>query len=259
MKKTIVILFLFIFIFWECTPKKEKWVFILAGQSNMAGRGIIEPQDTISDSSIFTLNKKMKLEIAKEPLHFYEPKLMGLDCGLSFAKELRLHIPKHVEIILVPCAVGASSIDQWLGDSLHRNVKLYSNFKERMAYAKGFGTVKGILWHQGESDAHQYKLPKYQEKIEKLFQNFRSDVGNDKVVILAGELGNYSEPEERNKNWKALNTILHKMTKKDKNLTIISSKGLKSNPDKIHFNSEAQRELGKRYAKQYLTIQKVNK
>ena len=252
--KKIIILFLTFHIFYGCTQKKEKWVFILAGQSNMAGRGIVEPQDTIIDPTIFTLTKDMELVVAKEPLHFYEPKLTGLDCGLSFSKELKKSIPNNIEIILVPCAVGGSSIDQWLGDSLHRNVKLYSNFKERMNYAKTLGTIKGVLWHQGESDANPTKLQHYQAKAEKLFQNFRSDIANEKLPIIIGELGEYTEPKERKNNWKILNKILHKIAENDKEISVISSKGLKSNPDKIHFNSEAQRELGKRYAKQYLTI-----
>ncbi len=254
MLKKTPFLWLVIFIFFGCTPKKEKWIFIMAGQSNMAGRGLVEAQDTITNPNIFTLDKKMNLVIAKEPLHFYEPKLAGLDCGLSFAKELRSQLPKNIEIILVPCAVGASSIDQWLGDSLHRKVQLYSNFKERMVFSKSIGTIKGILWHQGESDAHPKKLPNYQNKLKQLFQKFRADVGNEKLPILAGELGDYAVPEDRNKNWKILNNILNKMARNDANLYIISTKGLQSNPDKVHFNSKSQRELGKRYAKQFLTI-----
>jgi len=259
MLKKSILLLLAVFIFFGCTPKKEKWIFIMAGQSNMAGRGIVEPQDTIHDATIFTLNKEMELDVAKEPLHFYEPKLAGLDCGLSFAKELRSNLPTNIEIVLVPCAVGGSSIDQWLGDSLHRNVKLYSNFKQRVNHAKRIGTIKGILWHQGESDAHKDKLPVYQGKLEKLFQNFRTDISNESLPIIIGELGVYAEPEERNNNWKALNNILYNMTLTDKNLAVVSSKGLKSNPDKVHFNAESQRNLGKRYAKQYLDISKPDK
>ncbi len=251
MLKKSLLIFLLLSLVFGCAQKKERWVFVMVGQSNMAGRGIVEPQDTISDPTIFTLTKEMKLVLAKEPLHFYEPKLTGLDCGLSFAKELRTKIPDTIEIILVPCAVGGSSINQWLDDSLHRNVKLYSNFKKRVTYAKSIGTIKGVLWHQGESDAHVNKLPDYQTQLEKLVESFRTDIGNDKLPILIGELGDYAEPKERNKNWKALNNILHNMAENDKNLVVILSKGLSSNPDKVHFNSIAQRELGKRFAKQF--------
>jgi len=258
MFKRYIFLVLSLFLFFGCSQKKEKWVFVLAGQSNMAGRGIVEPQDTIVDPTIFAVNKEMKLEIAKEPLHFYEPSLTGLDCGLSFGKELRSQLSDNIEIVLIPCAVGGSSIDQWVGDSLHRGVKLYSNFKKRMAYGKKLGTIKGVLWHQGESDAHPKKLPLYKDQLEKLFKNFRKDCANDNLTILAGELGGYAFPEEKNANWKALNSILYKRAETDDNLFIVSTKELKSNLDKVHFNSESQRELGKRFAKQYLKIINVD-
>ena len=108
--------------------KENVWVFIMAGQSNMAGRGIVEPGDTVPDKRIMSINKEGHIILAKEPLHFYEPERTGLDCGLSFAKTLIKKIPDSISILMIPTAVGGSSIKQWLEDSLYRNVKLFSNF-----------------------------------------------------------------------------------------------------------------------------------
>src|SRR4249919_142063 len=99
--------------------KENVWVFMMAGQSNMAGRGIVEPEDTVPNSRILSINKDGKIIIAKEPLHFYEPERTGLDCGLSFAKTLLTKIPGNVSILIIPTAVGGSSIRQWLGDSVY--------------------------------------------------------------------------------------------------------------------------------------------
>ena len=67
-------------------PAKENvWIFIMAGQSNMAGRGFVEPGDTLPDPRIITLDKSNNWVYAKEPLHYYTPELSGLDCGMSFA------------------------------------------------------------------------------------------------------------------------------------------------------------------------------
>src|SRR5690606_21827038 len=138
----------------EQLPDKENlWVFILAGQSNMAGRGFVEPQDTIPTERVLTINKKGEIIVAKEPLHFYEPTMTGLDCGLSFGKELVEQLPGSVSILLLPTAVGGSSIQRWLGDSSFRDVPLYANFEEKVHIGKNHGTIKGILWHQGENDA----------------------------------------------------------------------------------------------------------
>ena len=52
----------------RCKINTEKvWVFILAGQSNMAGRGKIEAEDTISAPRILTINDKGDIIPAKEP------------------------------------------------------------------------------------------------------------------------------------------------------------------------------------------------
>lgn len=229
-----------------------KWVFVLAGQSNMAGRGSITTQDTLLNKSIFTLNQNMQLELAKEPLHFYEPKLAGVGPGFAFAKELKKHIPKSVEIILVPCAVGGSTIEQWLNDSTHRNVALYSNFKKRVTKAKEYGDVKAILWLQGESNANEKYLPSYKSKLKELISNFRKDVSNPKLPVILGQLGRYATPESKYNNWMKLNAMLDTISTNEEHVFMVSSEGLAPNADKVHYNTEAQHILGKRYAYEYL-------
>ena len=145
-------------------PTKENfYIYILAGQSNMAGRGVVEPQDTVSSPQVFTLDKNNEWVYAKEPLHFFEPGRTGLDCGLSFGKKLTELYGKNIIVGLVPCAVGGSSIEQWLGDSTYRDVTLYTNLIKRVKAAAEFGTVKGLLWHQGESNAGAGHYENYEQ------------------------------------------------------------------------------------------------
>ncbi|QNF35494.1 sialate O-acetylesterase [Adhaeribacter swui] len=237
-------------------PKKEKvWVFILAGQSNMAGRGQVEPQDTIPNSRIFTINKQNQLILAKEPLHFYEPNLTGLDCGLSFGRTLLPQIPPDVSILLVPTAVGGSSISQWLGDSTHRQVPLLTNFKEKVALAQKLGKIQGILWHQGESDANPKDIPLYQSRLTSLFAQLRTITKNKNLPIVAGELGLFSQNPE---SWLKINQQLRNYAKIDKNYRIVSTADLSHKGDSIHFNSTGQRILGQRFAQEYLKFKKIN-
>ncbi|MGZ8539594.1 MAG: sialate O-acetylesterase, partial [Chitinophagaceae bacterium] len=116
----------------EPKNKTKVWVFILAGQSNMAGRGLVEPEDTLAEKRLLTIDKDGQLITAKEPLHFYEPNLAGLDCGYSFGTTILKSVPRNISVLLIPTAVGGSSISQWLGDSVHRDVKLFSNFVEKL-------------------------------------------------------------------------------------------------------------------------------
>jgi len=236
------------------SKKKDVWVFIMAGQSNMAGRGYVEPQDTIASNRVLTINKKNDLVLAKEPLHFYEPKMTGLDSGLSFANSLLKHVPENTSILLIPTAVGGSSINQWLGDANHRDVKLLSNFKEKVVLAKKYGKVKGILWHQGESDANPKKNAQHDENLTKLFKIFRESVGNKKLTILVGELGSYSKKDAL---WSQMNSIINEHAKGDQYMSVIKTADFIDKGDAVHFNSESQRLLGKRYAEAFLkTIKK---
>ena len=234
----------------EKAPDKNKvWAFVLAGQSNMAGRGLVEAQDTVSNRRILTINAEGQLIYAKEPLHFYEPSMAGLDCGLSFGKTLLKDIPKDISILIIPTAVGGSAIQQWLGDSTYRGVRLLSNFTEKVQLAKKYGNIKGLLWHQGESDANRRSIPLYKERLSRLFTVFRKTVGNDALPIIVGELGSYSNNKEE---WSAINQVIHEYSNEDPHTFVVQSGDLKNKGDHIHFDSEGQRKLGERYAQAYL-------
>lgn len=235
-------------------PNKENlWIFIMAGQSNMAGRGIVEPQDTIPLSRILTINRNDEIIKAKEPLHFYEPSMAGLDCGLSFGKTIIEKLPDNISVLLIPTAVGGSSISQWLGDSSHRKVQLLTNFTKKVELAKKYGQVKGILWHQGESDANQVDYPFYKDRLSKLFFEFRKIVGNEKLPILIGELGSYSKNKDY---WMKINEQIGFYALTDSNSVIVKTFDLNDKGDKIHFDSESQRILGKRFANEYIKNKK---
>ncbi|WP_372757191.1 sialate O-acetylesterase [Mariniflexile sp.] len=229
--------------------KKEVWVFLMAGQSNMAGRGFVEPQDTISNARILTINKQNEIILAKEPLHFYEPTLGGLDCGMSFASNLLKDVPENVSILLVPTAIGGSPITKWINDSPHRDVKLLSNFKEKVVLAKKYGKIKGVLWHQGESDANKKDIPHYDKNLTTLFKTFRKYFANRKLPILIGELGSYSKNKD---SWDTINSIINAHALKDDQISIIKTSDLKDKGDELHFNSEGQRTIGKRFAGAYI-------
>ncbi|MFC3559273.1 sialate O-acetylesterase [Pedobacter jamesrossensis] len=228
--------------------KSNVWIFIMAGQSNMAGRAKVEPLDTITNKRILVMQPNGKITIAKEPLHLYEPAMVGLDCGLSFGKQLLKSIPDSISILLVPTAVGGSSINQWLGDSLHRGVKLHSNFKKLLNLSIQHGTVKGILWHQGESDANQVKVKKYQQKLIELFLIFRKEVNNDQIPILTGEIGAFSEQVEYQKQ---INKSIRKNANKDPYTFLVRTNDLAHKGDQLHFDAKSQRQLGERFAKIY--------
>lgn len=236
--------------FVEKSPNPDSlYVFIMAGQSNMAGRGKVEPIDTIPDPRILSINKNGSLIIAKEPLHFYEPSMTGLDCGLSFGKELLKHVPYNISILIIPTAVGGSSISQWINNESFRNVTLLSNFKDKVEIGKKYGKIKGVLWHQGENDATAKEtIAIYDEQLRKLFTLFRNETDNQTLPIFLGKLGTYSKTNE---SWQEINSKIEDFIKTDSNVYLIKTSDLKHKGDNVHFNSEGQREIGKRFAEKF--------
>lgn len=232
-------------------PAKENvWVYLMAGQSNMAGRGFVEPKDTIIHKRVLTINKNGKLIYAKEPLHFYEPSNTGLDMGISFAKRIASKTSDSISILIIPLAVGGSSIGQWIENKKHRNVELLKNFEDKVEIGKTYGKIKGILWHQGESNANNTpSISKYETNLSLLFSKFRKIVGNQNLPIVVGELGNYSTTK---KNWEKLNSKIRSYANTDLNVKIVSASGLTDKGDKLHFDSKSLRILGKRYAEKML-------
>lgn len=229
-------------------PKKENFhIYIMAGQSNMAGRGIISPEDTVSSDRVLVLNKENKWVYAKEPLHYYEPTRIGLDCGLSFGKKLSESISKEISIGIIPCAVGGSNIEQWLYDSTYRNVPLYTNFKTRVEVAKKSGIVKGILWHQGESNAGIKSYPLFKSRLMQCITMMRADCGSATLPFYVGLLAGFLKVNEFPKA-KDINTDLRALSGELKNFYIIETGDLKPKADSIHFDSASQRKMGKRFA-----------
>jgi Domain of unknown function (DUF303). len=231
-------------------PNPEKvWVFILAGQSNMAGRGKVEAQDTVASSRVFSINEKSEIVLAKEPLNFYETKMQGTGCGLSFGKELLNSIPNDVSVLILQTAVGGSSINQWIKNSTHRDIQLFSNFKEKVELGKRYGTIKAILWHQGETDAKPDGIKQRQQNLKTLFGMFRNAVDNDSIPILMGELGSYSKTPEL---FAQMNEQTRLYSASDRFTSIIATSDFQHRGDFLHFNSAGQREMGKRFAREYV-------
>lgn len=233
----------------EIPSKENLWVFILAGQSNMAGRGLVEPQDTIPNPRVLTINQEGEIIIAKSPLHFYEPRRTGLDLGHRFGNVMAEHLPDSVSVLVVPTAVGGTPISLWIEDHEFRGVRLLTNFREMTDLAGSVGTIKGVLWHQGESDSNEEGIPLYKGRMTELFSKFREFAGEDELPIVVGELGLHDKNAE---NRGRINQIIHDYAAGDPWSAVVTTTDLSHVGDSTHFNSEALRTMGERYAGEYL-------
>ena len=80
-------------------------LFLLIGQSNMAGRGTVEELDRTPVAHVWMLNQQGQWVPAVEPMHFDKPKVAGVGPGRAFGAAIATATPS-AEIGLIPAAVG---------------------------------------------------------------------------------------------------------------------------------------------------------
>jgi len=233
-------------------------VYLLMGQSNMAGRGKVAAIDTLIHPRVFMLDKTMTWVPAKDPVHF-DKKVAGTGLGLTFGKVMANEYPDK-EIGLVPCAVGGSSIDSWFRDSLHYQTKSYP-YNDMIARAKKAmeeGDIKGILWHQGESDAgSEERIKAYEQKFRAMLDSMKNDLKIRDVPIVLGEIGYFQYSKKPRA--KSMNDTFAKIAQSNKHIALVSAEGLTHKGDSTHFNSDSYHALGVRYANKMIELQNAIK
>ncbi len=258
MRKFIAVIVTFVLLNAGCSQqysnRRDFHLYILAGQSNMAGRGKVQQQDMQTHPRVYVLNQDDEWEPAKDPLHFDKPGIVGVGPGLAFGKAMAEH-KKRVKIGLIPCAAGGSPISSWTKGGYHNQTKShpYDDALRRAGIAMQSGVIKGIIWHQGESDSKPEQAKVYQAKLEELIANFRRELGDDDLPFVVGTLGDFYVA--RNPNAKTINTILRKIPLTVTNTACADARSLTPKDDLVHFDAKSERELGRRYAEQMIKIE----
>lgn len=238
-------------------PNRENFhLYLLVGQSNMAGRGKVTEADKKPHPRILMLSKDLEWVPAVHPMHFDKP-IAGVGLGRSFAIEMAKDNPE-ITIGLIPCAVGGSPILAWEPGGYHPQTKTHpwDDMLPRARKALEKGTLKGILWHQGESDSKEELAPRYEQRLHDLIARFRAEFEAPGVPFLAGQMGNW--PERPWDDWKKQVDRAHRdLPGKVPTTAFVSAEGLQHR-DKVHFDRDSYIELGKRYAEAYRELRKVN-
>jgi Carbohydrate esterase, sialic acid-specific acetylesterase len=234
-------------------PSKEKLrIYLLMGQSNMAGRGKVGTEDKTPHPRVIMLNTNNTWELAAEPVTKDRKTGLGVGPGLAFAKIMAEKNP-DVIIGLVPCAVGGTPLSRW-----QRGGDLYSNAVARAKAAVKDGTLAGVLWHQGESDSSDKTLAEsYGKRLGQMVQDFRADLGQTNLPFIAGQIGEflYERGPDKTPFARTVNEALKQLPLTVPQTACVESHGLNHLGDKLHFNTESQHEFGQRYAAEMLRLQ----
>lgn len=219
-------------------------LYLLAGQSNMAGRGHVTEADRQPDPRVLVLNKDNIWVSQGEPIHFDKPEMVGVGPGFTFAKLAADQSPGKT-IGLIPCAVGGTPISRW-----QPGADLYEQALARAKIALKDGRLKGILWHQGEAESDdETKAHAYAKDLAAVARGFRRELNAPDAPFIAGELGEflYTRTGKTSPYARVVNEQINSLPSLIPNAAIVSSAGLGHKGDELHFSAEAQKELGRRY------------
>ena len=231
----------------------QRDLYLLAGQSNMAGRGTVEPEDRVAVGGIAMLDRSMAWVPAMDPVHFDKP-TAGVGPARAFAIAVRSKQAAR-DIGLVPTAVGGSPISSWEPGALDAATKThpYDDAIARAHVAMREGRFRAVLWHQGESDATPERSILYAQRLRTLITRFRDELGDPNLPFIIGQLGQFPRA-----NWSAakvrVDSAQRAIAASMPGVAFVVSDGLGQRGDSVHFDSPAARELGRRYAAAYLTL-----
>ena len=240
-------------------PKEHFYLFLLVGQSNMAGRGRLAELDRKPLPKVFSYSQDGRWIPARDPLHFDKPKVVGVGIGRAFAQAVRQADPRCT-VGLIPCAVGGSPISTWQPGGFHPSTKTHpwDDAMRRARAALPAGTLKGILWHQGESDCQPQLAAVYAARLHQLIGRFRKELQHPAVPFLAGQMGQFPErPWDAAK--KQVDAAHRGLSKGVPHTAFVSSQGLTHKGDEVHFDARSYRELGRRYARAWLKMDQLKK
>jgi len=218
----------------------------------MAGRALFTEDDSHPIQRCYLLNDVDEWEDAKNPLNKYstirkELSMQKLNPGYTFAKAM-LKQDDSITIGLIVNARGGTKIEQWGKDTL-----FYVEALRRVRAAQKSGTLKGILWHQGEGNA---KNPiTYLNDLKVLVSNIRTDLGDLNLPFIAGQV--YYHPVEK-PHTKKLNEEIKKLSSELPFVGYVSS-GTLTTHDNTHFDTKGMKLLGKRYAIEMRKVQALIK
>ena len=271
MKKVYVITFMLIMGALHLQAQDQNfWIFLCFGQSNMAGQAPIEEQDLMVNDRYLSMATTNGPDRQLGTWRKAVPPLCRADAHLGpadwFGRTLIDVVPENVRIGIVSVAVEGCPItffdkDQnsaliakedrdWMNGILDQYGRdPYERLLSMAKIAAKDGVVKGVLLHQGETDAYNEK---WRKTLRKIYRDLQQELRFDStaVPLLVGEVvrGEYGGICGH------ANPTINDISNHYPNTYVVSSEGCLPSDDNLHFSSEGYRQLGRHYALRYLEV-----
>lgn len=219
-------------------PPSPDRVFLLIGQSNMAGRAALEPGDEQPLPRVLLLDDHGHWIPATNPLNRFATdrkvlSMQRISPGAGFGLAMADAFPDET-IGLISNARGGTSVEQW-----QKGQPLYDNTLKRLRAVRDL-KIDGVIWHQGEANRNDAD---YLKKLAGVIESLRDDLDASDLPFVAGEIYGAAR----------VNNLLQQLPETVSRTGVASARGL-TVFDKVHFDRESQFTLGKRYAAEMLKL-----
>ncbi len=263
-------------------PPGDLDLWLLAGQSNMAGSGSGGAYESPSEQ-VWLCNLRDQWEIAREPfladryeatdsafaLMRSEMTLAAADpdyrrrrgerygedlrrhesgggLGLAFGKAIAAFTGRPVGLVF--CAKGDTRMNEWAPDwSGSPCMALYAATWRRV---RAVGRpLTGVLWYQGESDTFDHQGHVYAEKMRELVGALRRDLRQPELPWFYVQIGNcVMQTEEELPEWNLVQETQRRLEAELAPDGMCTAVDLPLR-DGIHLSTRAQQRLGRRLAR----------
>jgi len=239
-------------------------IFLAFGQSNMEGNAQPQSQDKTDVNERFRLLPAVNWpdnSRTKGTWTTAVPPLCRSSTGLNpcdyFGRTLVDSLPDTFKIGIINVSVAGCAIDMFDKDKYANYISgeaswmkeiaalydgnPYGRLVEMARIAQNDGVIRGILLHQGETDAYKGGWP---AKVKAVYDDLIDDLSLDasKTPLIAGDLLSPS-------------SAVQSLPETLENSYVISSSGLNGS-DQYHFTADSYREFGKRYGLKMFEILK---
>ena len=297
-QKKFLLIFIIGFLPCSAINATDFYVYFLGGQSNMDGYGYVNqlPENLAADQSdvwIFHGNTSADGQPV-DGRGVWSPLKPGHGVGfqsdgktnkyskrfgveLSFAKALQEQNPDR-KIAIIKYSRGGTSIDEkaaggfgcWEPDFTKGNgVNQYDHFLATLRHAHAEVDVDGdgkpdrlipagILWMQGESDAHYTPeiAHRYQENLRRLMDLIRAGFRSDDLPVVIGQISYSKKDPPSWKHGEIVRQAQADYVTADSNAALVFSTDEYGYSDPWHYDTAGYIDLGQQFAKEMVALEK---
>jgi hypothetical protein len=252
-------------------PDPNFYIFLCIGQSNMESGGRMEAIDRTVDKRFQVMADFDSANRGWKRGNWYEamPPLAAKGSGICmidyFGRTMVANLPQEKRVGVIKVSVPGCKIELFEKETYKAYVATapswmiglvrqyddnpYQYLVDQGKLAQKDGVIKGILVHQGESNAGDREWPR---KMKGIYENLIRDLNlkAEEVPLLAGETVN----ADQNGAAAGFNRILAELPGTLPHSYVVSSAGCTANSDRMHFNAAGSRKLGARYGEKMLEI-----